>query len=139
MAASALVPPRPGRVLVVDADRRVRQSLTGLIDLADDLEVVGAAADPGAAMALLMAGPVEVVLIDPRLPEVDAGMAFLTEAHRRWPRMALVAMSCFDEVERSTQSIGGLAFVAKSGQPEALIEALRDCVRATRSGPGAAA
>ena len=53
--------------------------------------------------------------------------------------MALVAMSCFDEVERSTQSIGALAFVAKSGQPEALIEALRDCVRSTRSDPDAVA
>ena len=39
------------RVLVVDSDRRVRQSLAGLIRVSDGLELAGVAADPAATVA----------------------------------------------------------------------------------------
>jgi DNA-binding NarL/FixJ family response regulator len=110
---------------VVDADRRVRQSLSGLIGLAGDLTLIGAAADPAAALAYLEREAADVVLIDPRLPEIDVGLALLVELHRRWPSVALVAMSYSDDLAHPSLRNGALAFVAKSGQPEALIEILR--------------
>lgn len=115
----------PVRVLVVDADRRVRQSLGGLIDLAEDLHVVGSASDPASALAILDADRADVVLMDPRLPEIEAGLALLVELHRRWPALALVAMSCSEDLAPPSLRNGALAFVTKSAQPEALIETLR--------------
>jgi DNA-binding NtrC family response regulator len=120
------------RVLVVDSDRRVRQSLCGLAAITDDLVVVDAVADGSAAMRTLEQQSVDVVLIDPRLPDVDVGLALLVELHARWPHLALVVMSSSDDLAHPALSNGALAFVAKAGQPEALMESLRRSGRAAQ-------
>ncbi len=111
-------PSDPVRVLVVDSDRRVRQSLAGLIRVSDGLDLCGVAADPASTMALLEHDRADVLLIDPRLPEAEMGLALLAELHRRWPGIAIVAMSCLEGAERSAMGSGALAFVSKSAQPE---------------------
>jgi DNA-binding NarL/FixJ family response regulator len=122
----------PVRVLVVDSDRRVRQSLAGLIQCSDGLDLTGTAADPAGTMELLEADHADVLLIDPRLPEAEMGYALLGELHRRWPAIAIVAMSGLDGVEISAIGSGALAFVSKSSQPEVLVDTLRSCGRAAR-------
>jgi len=47
--------------------------------------LTGVAADPGAAVAILEHDLTDVLLVDPRLPEAEIGLALLTELHRRWP------------------------------------------------------
>jgi DNA-binding NarL/FixJ family response regulator len=125
-------PSAPVRVLVVDSDRRVRQSLAGLIRLSDGLDLTGVAADPVAAVELLERDRTDVLLIDPRLPEAEMGLALLTELHRRWPAIAIVAMSGLDGVEISAIGSGALAFVSKSARPELLVDTLQSCGRAAR-------
>jgi DNA-binding NarL/FixJ family response regulator len=122
----------PVRVLVVDSDRRVRQSLAGLIQCSDGLALTGTAADPAGTVESLESDPADVLLIDPRLPEAKMGLALLTELHRRWPSIAIVAMSGLDGVEVSAIGSGALAFVSKSSQPEVLVDTLRACGRASR-------
>jgi DNA-binding NtrC family response regulator len=125
------------RVLVVDSDRRVRQSLCGLAAITDDLLVVDAVADGAAAIGCLERDDLDVVLIDPRLPDVDVGLALLVEMHARWPHLSLVVMSSSDDLAHPALSNGALAFVAKAGQPEALLESLRRSGRAARLRTGA--
>jgi DNA-binding NtrC family response regulator len=115
---------RAVRVLVVDADRRVRSSLNGLISLADGFRMVRAVSNAADAMTVLSAEPVDVVLIDPRLPDLDVGLAFLVEVHRMWPSVALVAMHGSDLVAPTSMQNGAVAFVAKSGQPEVILSTL---------------
>ncbi len=133
-------PSAPVRVLVVDSDRRVRQSLAGLIGISDGLDLTGVAADPSAALELLEGDRTDVLLIDPRLPEAEMGLALLTELHRRWPAVAIVAMSGLDGDALSAIGSGALAFVSKSARPELLVDTLESCGRAARdraSLPGA--
>ena len=125
-------PLAPVRVLVVDSDRRVRQSLAGLIRVSDGLDLSGVAADPVAAVHLLEDDGTDVLLIDPRLPEAEMGLALLTELHRRWPGVAIVAMSGLDGVELSALGSGALAFVSKSARPELIVDTLQRCGRAVR-------
>jgi DNA-binding NarL/FixJ family response regulator len=125
-------PSDPVRVLVVDSDRRVRQSLAGLIRVSEGLDLCGVAADPASTMELLEHDPTDVLLIDPRLPEAEMGLALLMELHRRWPSIAIVAMSGVDGVGMSAMGSGALAFVSKSAQPEVLVDTLRTCGRAAR-------
>ena len=125
-------PAAPVRVIVVDSDRRVRQSLAGLIRISDGLDLTGVAADPGAAVELLERDRTDVLLIDPRLPEAEIGLALLTELHRRWPSVAIVALSGLDGVELSAIGSGALAFVSKSARPELLVDTLQTCGRAAR-------
>ncbi len=113
-------------VVVVDWDRRVRHSLTDLIGVAEGLEVVGVAGDSGERSTDdWTATPPDCCLIDPRLPELDAGMALMGVIRERWPETAIVAMSCLDASERIARWRSGAdAFVAKSGQPDVLIDAV---------------
>jgi DNA-binding NarL/FixJ family response regulator len=121
---------RPLQVLVVDADRRVRQSLAGLIDLADGMAIVGAAADAAGALAGLAAGPVDVVVLDPRLPEFDAGKGLVGAIHRGWPGTCIVAL--YWPEEPSGLDGTHLTVAPSSVQPDSLVELLRSCAVAHR-------
>jgi DNA-binding NarL/FixJ family response regulator len=114
---------RPIRVLVVDADRRVRQSVCGLIELADGLELAGWAADPAGALETLRSDPVDVVLLDPRLPEFEAGRALAGAIASDWPDIAVVALSW--PVDPSTNGLRSITVAPSSIQPDALVDLLR--------------
>ena len=73
----------PLRVLVVDADDRVRESLSGLLAIGQRLVVVGSAGQAGPALDLLAAESPDVVIVDPRLPEVAGGLAFIERLRAR--------------------------------------------------------
>jgi DNA-binding NarL/FixJ family response regulator len=122
----------PIRVLVVDADRRVRQSLAGLIRVSDGLTLTAAVGDPVGAMHALERDPVDVVLIDPRLPEVEVGAALLGEIRARWPMIRIVALSV---VAHTTLGDDPQQLeVVSPASPELLVETLRDhSPRASRS------
>jgi DNA-binding NarL/FixJ family response regulator len=111
------------RVLVVDADRRVRQSLCGLIDLAEGMEIAGSAADAIAAIEGLSAGPVDLVLLDPRLPEFDAGRALVAAIGREWPGTPVVALYWPDD--HAADEVGRVTVLPATVQPDALVELLR--------------
>jgi DNA-binding NarL/FixJ family response regulator len=117
-------PSEPVRVLVVDADRRVRQSLAGLIRVSEGLSLVGAVGDPVGAMHALETDPVDVVLIDPRLPEAEVGIALLGEIRTRWPRMRIVALSVVEQPGSLWDEPEQLVVVSPAS-PEVLVETLR--------------
>jgi len=115
---------QPTRVLVVDADRRVRASLEQLISVADDFTCVGAVGNAADALVLLDSREADAVLIDPRLPDLEIGFAFLAQAHRRWPDLVLVAMSGTRDLVPASLQDGSVHFVSKAGQPDDLLAAL---------------
>jgi DNA-binding NarL/FixJ family response regulator len=114
---------RPLKVLVVDADRRVRQSLCGLIDLADGMEIACSAADPAGALAELAEHPVDLVLLDPRLPEFDAGKALVGTIRRDWPDTRIVAL--YWPEEHPGPEAHPVTVVPSAVQPDSLVDLLR--------------
>lgn len=114
----------PVRVLVVDADRRVRQSLAGLIRVSDGLRLAAAVGDPVGAMRALEVDGADVVLIDPRLPEAEVGAGLLVEIQRRWPQIRIVALSMVDEQGAGWDDADRLTIVSPAS-PEILVETLR--------------
>jgi DNA-binding NarL/FixJ family response regulator len=115
----------PVRVLVVDADRRVRQSLAGLIRVSDGLVLSAAVGDPVGAMAALEDEEIDVALIDPRLPEAEVGIALLGEIRTRWPRVRIVALSVVEQLATLWDEPEQLVVVSPAS-PELLVETLRD-------------
>ena len=114
----------PTRVLVVDADRRVRASLERLITVSDGFICVRTVDNPTDALAALETQPVDAVLIDPRLPDIEVGLAFLQLTHKRWPELMLVAMSGTIDLAPASLGNGAMRFVSKTSQPEDLLAAL---------------
>ena len=79
---------RPVRVFVVDDHAVVRRGLQAYLEMVDDMEVVGEAADGQAALdgiaALVAAGrPADVVLMDLIMPGVDGVTATAAITSRR--------------------------------------------------------
>jgi DNA-binding NarL/FixJ family response regulator len=114
----------PLRVLVVDADDRVRESLSGLLAIGRRLVVVGNAGQPGPALDLLAAESPDVVIVDPRLPEVAGGLAFMARVRARDPAVRIVVMSWNDGVEDPALAAASDAFIRKTFRPNDLIAAI---------------
>lgn len=112
------------RVLVVDADDRVRESLTGLLAIGDRLLVVGSSGLSGPALDLAGEHRPDVVIVDPRLPEVDGGLTFMAGLRARCPEVRILAMSWSDALEGTAIDGGAHAFVRKTFRPSELIAAI---------------
>ena len=108
----------------MDADDRVRESLAGLLAIGDRVAVVGSAGFPGAALEVADRTHPDVVIIDPRLPDVDAGTALIQELHRRIPGTRILAMSWSEDLEHHGIDCGADGFVRKTFRPAELIASI---------------
>ncbi|MFI5956006.1 response regulator [Cryptosporangium sp. NPDC051539] len=90
------------RVLVADDQAIVRDGLVTLLDLADDIEVVGAASDGEEAVRLAGDARPDVVLMDLRMPNVD-GVEATARITERLPGTAVLVLTTYADDE----SIGG--------------------------------
>jgi len=116
--------PSPLKVLVVDADERVRESLAGLIAIGARCIVVGSAGHPGQALALMSESIPDVIVIDPRLPELDGGRAFIARARELAPAVRVVVMGWSDALEHDAINGGADAYIRKTFRPRELLEAV---------------
>jgi len=114
------------RVAVADDQALVRSGFTVLLRSADDIEVVGEAADGNEAVALAAAERPDVVLMDIRMPEMDG-----LEATRRimadpGPTKVLV-LTTFDLDEYVYEALraGASGFLLKDTLPDELLAAVR--------------
>jgi DNA-binding NarL/FixJ family response regulator len=116
--------PRP-RILVVDADERVRESLAGLLAIGDQVEVVGSAGDAVGALALIPTARPDLIVVDPRLPEVERGVAFIDAIRREAPGVKVLVMHWSDVVEECLDDCHPDALVRKTFRPSELLAAIQ--------------
>jgi two-component system response regulator DevR len=114
----------PLRVLVVDADDRVRESLTGLLGIGSDVVVVGSAGLAGPALALATAESPDVVVIDPRLPELDGGLAFISQLRATAPTVRILVLGRSDCPDRESLVAVADGFARKTFRPDELVAAI---------------
>lgn len=114
----------PLRVLVVDADDRVRESLTGLLGIGRRLVVVGGAGRPGPALDLVATSRPDVVVVDPRLPEIDGGLEFIGRLRTLAPNVRVVVMGSFDGPDQGSLAAASDACVRKTFRPTELQSAI---------------
>ncbi|HEX8940047.1 MAG TPA: response regulator [Candidatus Limnocylindrales bacterium] len=120
--------PRRGRVglrvVIVDADRRVRRDLAELVALAPGVFVVGSVGTAEEAVAAVGATGPDVVVVDPDLPEVELGLTLVDRLRADRPELRVVVMSCSGAVEAPALAHGADTFVPKNGQPVVLLDAI---------------
>jgi len=112
--------PRQTRVAIVDMDRRVRAALAEVLRVAG-LEVVGTAGEARTAMRLIGRGA-DILVIDPRLPELSEGHALVEAVARDHPEVRIVIMG-WGDVGDSRITVESAAFVTKSSKPEDFVSA----------------
>lgn len=134
------VPPHDGplRVVVVDADDRTRESVVGLLGIRDRFRVVGDAGHLGAALRLVEVERPDVVILDPRLPDVVGGVTLIRAIRRIGAGTRILVVGWSPDLEHDTLQAGADGFVRKTFRPADLAEAVDRCMTpvAERSGRG---
>jgi DNA-binding NarL/FixJ family response regulator len=119
------------RVCLVDDHAVVRRGLRGYLELVEDMEVVGEAADGRSALDLVAALVAEgraphVVLMDLLMPGTDgvAATRLLTE---QYDGVAVVAMTSYSEVDRirSALEAGASGYLLKDADADQLVDGIR--------------
>jgi DNA-binding NarL/FixJ family response regulator len=114
------------RVVIADDHAVVRQGLRTFLDLQDDVEVVGEAADGEAAVAVAERTAPDVVLLDLVMPGVD-GLAALRRLRARAPEARVVVLTSFGDDERILAALraGAAGYLLKDAEPAELVRAIR--------------
>jgi DNA-binding response OmpR family regulator len=129
MNDAALEPPQPLRVVVVDADERTRESLAGLLAIGRQCIVVGSAGHVLQALSLVGELIPDVIVVDPRLPEVDGGRAFIAQARALSPQVRVLVMSWSDNLEHQVLAGGADGYIRKTFRPRELLDAVLAAAR----------
>lgn len=114
------------RVVVVDDQRLVRDGIVGLLELADDIEIVGQAGDGAEALEVIDRTSPEVTLLDLQMPGVD-GLGVLEALHDRVDGPRVLVLTTFDDdtlVLRALE-LGAHGYLLKDVSLEQLLQAVR--------------
>jgi DNA-binding NarL/FixJ family response regulator len=116
----------PIRVVIVDDQALVRIGFHMVLDAEPAIEVVGEAGDGRAAIALVRSTPVDVVLMDVRMPGMD-GIAATAEivSSPSAPRVIVLTTFDLDEYAFAAIRAGASGFLLKDVRPQELIAAIR--------------
>ncbi len=117
-------------VLVVDDHPVVRSGLVGMLDLEDDLDVVGEAADGEEALVRVAALAPDVVLMDLRMPKLD-GAGATARIIAEHPATRVLVLTTFDtdrDIVRAVEA-GATGYLLKDTPRVQLVEAVRAAAR----------
>ncbi len=118
------------RVLVVDDHPVVRSGLVGMLDVEDDLEIVGEAGDGEEAVARVAALAPDVVLMDLRMPRLD-GAGATARIVADHPASKVLVLTTFDtdgDIVRAVEA-GATGYLLKDTPRAQLVEAVRAAAR----------
>jgi len=118
------------RVLVVDDAANLRELLTLLLEVEDDFEVVGTAADGRQAIDAALALKPDVVLLDLAMPVMD-GLQALPELRAHLPNARIVIFSGFEHEALAEEALlaGADAYIEKGTSVTQLVTQLRELRR----------
>ena len=114
------------RVLIADDHAVVRQGLRTFLDLQEDIEVVGEAADGAEALDAAERLAPDVVLLDLVMPGID-GIEAIRRLRERAPDARAIVLSSFVDDDKLFPAVraGAAGYLLKDVQPQEIVEAIR--------------
>jgi len=131
MSAPQPEPPGRIRVVLVDRDDLVRQTVAALLGIGGAIEVVGIAGHVGPALDLVITARPDVVVVDPRLPDVERGLAFVARLHATAPDVKVLLVCSPELLDRITAAAGVDRCVRKTYRPDEMTAAIIATSRST--------
>lgn len=114
------------KVLIVDDDALIRDGLKVLLELEDDIEVMGTARNGQEAFDQCRSGHPDLVLMDIRMPIMDGVLGTkLIKDH--WPDIKVVILTTFKDDEYIKEAVrsGAEGYILKNQSADSIIESLR--------------
>lgn len=123
------------RVLICDDHLIVRQGIKQVLAEAEDIRVIGEAANGADAMRLVRAGLAsgdgpDVVLLDIAMPQRD-GLDVLKTLKGEFPKLPVLMLSTYPDRQYAVRSLklGAAGYLNKSADSEQMIDAIRQVAR----------
>lgn len=118
------------RVLIADDQTLMRDGLRTILDLEDDLEVVGTAENGQEALELSASLQPDLVLMDVRMPVMD-GVECTRRMKEQFAGIKVLVLTTFDEDETIIDALahGADGFLLKEIPSEQLVQSVRDCAK----------
>jgi DNA-binding NarL/FixJ family response regulator len=114
------------RVLVVDDQRLIRESIASLLDIQPGIRVIGTAGDGREAVEQVLSLGPDVVLMDVRMPTMD-GIEAVTILSQRAPDCHVIMLTTFDDEEYVVRALraGARGYLLKDRPAQELAAAVR--------------
>jgi DNA-binding NarL/FixJ family response regulator len=118
------------KLVVADDHPVVREALRDLLDSADDITVMGTAADGHEAVALVLEASPDVVLMDLEMPALD-GIDAIRRLGEAGSDTRVVVLTTFSDRERILGALdaGALGYLLKDADPDEIIRGVRAAAR----------
>lgn len=119
------------KILIADDQRLMREGLQTILDLEEDMSVLGTAANGKEALELCHSLLPDIVLMDIRMPEID-GVEATRLITARCPAVKVIVLTTFDDDQLIVKALqtGAKTYLLKDLPSEKLLAT----IRATSSG-----
>jgi DNA-binding NarL/FixJ family response regulator len=119
------------KILLVDDQQVVREGLRRMLELENDLNVVGEASDASEALPQVESLTPEIVLMDIKMGGVD-GIELTRRLRQKHPDINVIMLTLYDEYLTQAIEAGAVGYLLKDIKREELVRAIRS-VRDGRS------
>lgn len=115
----------PVRVVLIDDQELIRRGMRLLLEIGDNIEVVGEAADGVDGLTVVQQTSPDVVLTDARMPRMD-GVEFITRLTRLPEAPPVIMLTTFDDdtLVRAALDAGAAGFLMKDASVDELVRAI---------------
>ena len=113
-------------LLIVDDELLIREGLKILLSVYQDIQVAGLCADGETALSYCRENPVDVVLMDIRMPKCD-GVRATQLIKEVLPQIVIVILTTFQDDEYITEALGygASGYLLKDSSPDKIYEAVK--------------
>ncbi|MEK4436100.1 response regulator transcription factor [Paenibacillus sp. FSL K6-2862] len=114
------------KILIVDDDPLVCQSLRLLLSREPDMEVIATANDGTAAIECCERTPPDIILMDIRMPGVD-GIQATRQIKQNWPKVRIMMLTTFQDEHNIRMALlaGAEGYMLKSTKVSSMAQQLR--------------
>ncbi|GAA0372784.1 response regulator [Bacillus horti] len=114
------------KILIVDDDSLICQSLKVLLSREKDMEVIGTAHNGAEAILCCQKEQPDIILMDIRMPEMD-GIQATREIKQQWPQIRIMMLTTFQDEQNIRLSLlaGAEGYMLKTTQVSSMAQQLR--------------